>query len=447
MPKTDTSPRRLTPPPTPAANVRRRAWLTTWLLVAFMMVNFADKSVLGLAADDIRRDLHLSATDFGLANSAFFLLFSIAAVVVGVLADRIRAKWLLLVMGLVWSAAQLPSALGGGLAVLVASRIVLGAAEGPAFPLAQQTSLAWFPDRRRNLPGALITLGVTFGVILASPGLTWVIQHHGWRSAFGVVSVIGLAWALVWWRFGRDDAPAQEEHEEREEHEAQEEHEAPQAPAAKAAPYRRIFGTGTWIGTTIAYFTSYWGVALMLVWMPSYLHDGLHHSSTTSSRLVVLPWALGALVLLGQAALTSRLLRRGVGSRWARGRVGALMLVIGAACCLGVGAVDGSTAKTALAIIGFGFGGALAGVASTSVVEIAPLSRRGGTLGVMNAVVTLSGLLAPTVIGRLVDADGSAGYQHAVLLSGALLLVGAVVAAVLVDPERDARKIRAWQPS
>ncbi|MCX5443008.1 hypothetical protein OHB53_43535 [Streptomyces sp. NBC_00056] len=43
-----------------------------------MMVNFADKSVLGPAADEIRADLHLSATQFGPANSAFFLLFSVA---------------------------------------------------------------------------------------------------------------------------------------------------------------------------------------------------------------------------------------------------------------------------------------------------------------------------------------------------------------------------------
>ncbi|SCF67287.1 Major Facilitator Superfamily protein, partial [Streptomyces sp. Ncost-T6T-2b] len=138
-----------------------RAWTVTALLVVFMMINFADKSVLGLAADEIRADLGLSATQFGLANSAFFLLFSVAAVVVGMAADRVSPKVLILVMALLWSVAQVPAAIGGGLAVLVASRVFLGAAEGPAFPVAQQAALSWFPNEKRNLPGALITIGIT----------------------------------------------------------------------------------------------------------------------------------------------------------------------------------------------------------------------------------------------------------------------------------------------
>src|SRR5690348_17334792 len=97
------------------AGARTRAWTVTVLLVVFMMVNFADKSVLGLAADEIRADLHLSATRFGLVNGAFFLLFSVAAVLVGLAADRVSPKILLLLMALLWSVAQVPAAIGGGL--------------------------------------------------------------------------------------------------------------------------------------------------------------------------------------------------------------------------------------------------------------------------------------------------------------------------------------------
>lgn len=440
MSRTTAAPGPVREDPSPTGYSRRRAWTTTGLLTAFMMVNFADKSVLGLAADPIRRDLGLSATAFGLANSAFFLLFSVSAAVVGLLADRLRAKWLLLAMALVWSAAQLPTALGGGLAVLIGSRIVLGAAEGPAFPVAQQTTLAWFPDQRRNLPGALITLGVTLGVVTAAPGLTWVIDHHGWRAAFGVVAVAGLSWSLLWALFGRDrrhpdpsPAPAATP--------APDPVGASASANAAAPPYRRIFATRTWIGMTAAYFTSYWAVALMLVWLPSYLHNALGHSTTASATLVALPWALGAGVLLGQAALTGRLLRRGVGSRWARGRVAGILLLVGAAACLAVPAVSGSTAKTVLLVIGFGVGGSLAGLASTTVAALVPPTRHGGALGTMNAVVTTAGLIAPTVVGRLVDVQGTAGYQDAVVLSGALLLAGALAAFTLIDPDRDARRL------
>ncbi|MFE9952670.1 MFS transporter [Streptomyces sp. NPDC005531] len=426
MTAADTAPRQTESPTGHSSGAR--AWIVTGLLVVFMMVNFADKSVFGLAADEIRADMRLSATEFGLANSAFFLLFSVAAAAVGLLSDRVRPKWLLLTMAVLWSVAQTPAALGGGLAVLIGSRVLLGAAEGPAFPVAQQAALSWFPNHRRNLPGALVTLGVTLGVITAAPGLTWVIHHHGWRAALWVVAAAGALWALLWAVLGADgtyrtDAP-----------------EAPSVDSAAKPAYRRILGSRTWIGTTAAYFTSYWCVALMLVWMPSYLHNGLGHSAAASGKLVALPWAMGALALLGQAALTGRLMRRGVSSRWARGRVGAGLLLLGAAACLALPLVDGAGGKTALLVVGLGLGGAFPTVAVTTVAELAPPARRGGALGTMNATVTTAGLIAPAVVGQLVDSRGVAGYQTAVLLSGVLLLVGALAAFTLIDPARDAAR-------
>ncbi|MER5945786.1 MFS transporter [Streptomyces sp. NPDC001904] len=407
----------------------RRAWTVTALLVVFMMVNFADKSVLGLAADEIRADLHLNATQFGLANSAFFLLFSVSAIAVGMAADRVSPKLLILVMAVLWSVAQVPAAVGGGLAVLVGSRVFLGAAEGPAFPVAQQATLAWFPNDRRNLPGALITVGITLGVIVSAPTLSWVIQHHGWRTALWVLAVVGTVWAAAWAVFGTDSphgrpTPAADEE------------------VAVKIPYRRIFASRTWIGSTIAYFTSYWTVALMLVWLPSYLRNALDYSAGTSATLVVAPWAVGAVVLFGQVWLTGRLMRRGAGSKTARGRVGAWLLVVGAACLLAVPWVGNVLAQTVLISVGLGFSGAYATVAATTVAEIAPPGRSGGALGLMNAVVTVAGLLAPAVVGTLVDAEGDSGYQHAVLLSGGLVALGAVAAFTLIDPGRDAARLR-----
>ncbi|MBO2458374.1 MFS transporter [Actinomadura sp. LCR2-06] len=413
-----------------------------------MMVNFADKAVFGLAADEIRADLGLSATRFGLANSAFFLLFSLSAVVVGVLADRLSLKWLLLVMALLWSVAQVPPALGGGLAVLVGTRVVLGAAEGPAFPVAQQIAFSWFPNHRRNLPGALVTLGVTFGVITAAPTLTWVIDRHGWCSALWALAVAGLVWGAAWFGLGaigrhREDRPGADPSGDEE---TGEETGAASGRASSWAAYRRVFGSRTWIGVTLAYFTSYWGVALMLVWLPSYLKNALGYSSGAAGTLVAVPWAVGAVVLLGQAAVTGRLMRRGVPSRWARGRVGAALLAVGALCLLGLPLVNGHAAKAVLLFLGFGFGGSFAAIAATTVAEVAPPRRRGGSLGTMNALVTTAGLIAPTVVGAMVDAQGHAGYQNAALAYAALLLVGALAAAVLIDPQRDAARTGAPLP-
>ncbi|MFF9340645.1 MFS transporter [Streptomyces sp. NPDC014773] len=449
----------------------RRAWTVTGLLVVFMMVNFADKSVLGLAADEIRADLGLTATEFGLANSAFFLLFSVSGALVGLLlADRVPTRRLLLAMAVLWSLAQIPPAIGGGLAVLIGSRLVLGAAEGPAFPVAQQAALSWFPDHRRNLPGALVTLGVTLGVITAAPGLTWVIQEHGWRAALWVVGAVGAIWAVLWLLLGgdgpfrSDDVPGGSstpgtapgaDPPRRTSPEpagtvpvpATVPAPAPAVTAAGAVPgYRRVLATRTWAGVTLAYFSSYWIVGLMVAWLPSYLRNGLGYSADTAGTLVVSPWAVGAVVLLGQAVLTGRLMRRGVSSRTARGRIGGAMLLIGAVSLFCVPLADTTTAKTALLALGLGTGGSYATIAATTVAELAPPRRRGGALGTMNAVVTTAGLIAPVVVGRFVDTQGDAGYQSAVLLSGALLTLGALASLTLVDPARDAARLDPARP-
>jgi ACS family D-galactonate transporter-like MFS transporter len=47
------------------------------MLFRYMLVNFADKAVVGLAAVPIMRDMGLAPRDHGLLGSRFFLLYSI----------------------------------------------------------------------------------------------------------------------------------------------------------------------------------------------------------------------------------------------------------------------------------------------------------------------------------------------------------------------------------
>ena len=68
------------------------AWRITFLLFLFMLVNFADKIVVGLAGVPIMTELKLEPERFGLLGSSFFLLFSIAAIVVGFIVNRVATR-------------------------------------------------------------------------------------------------------------------------------------------------------------------------------------------------------------------------------------------------------------------------------------------------------------------------------------------------------------------
>ena len=63
-----------------------------------MLVNFADKIVVGLAGVPIMTELKLEPEQFGLLGSSFFFLFSIAAIVVGFIVNRVETRWVLLAL-------------------------------------------------------------------------------------------------------------------------------------------------------------------------------------------------------------------------------------------------------------------------------------------------------------------------------------------------------------
>ena len=98
----------------------RNAWLIVALLFLFMLINFADKAVIGIAAVPIMQELQLSPRQFGLIGSSFFLLFAVSAVVTGFIVNRVQTRWALLTMGLVWAMTQFPMLGTVGFTTLVA---------------------------------------------------------------------------------------------------------------------------------------------------------------------------------------------------------------------------------------------------------------------------------------------------------------------------------------
>ena len=105
------------------------AWGITALLFLFMLINFADKVVVGLAGPPLRRDLGLTDQQFGLIGSSFFFLFAVSAIVVGMVTNRVQARHTLLIMAVIWSLVQFPMLGTVSLEVLIACRIVIGAEE------------------------------------------------------------------------------------------------------------------------------------------------------------------------------------------------------------------------------------------------------------------------------------------------------------------------------
>jgi MFS family permease len=385
-------------------------------------------------------EFHLTPTQYGLASSAFYLLFSISAVSVGFVANRVSNRLILLILAAVWALSQVSMVMASGLGVILVSRIVLGAAEGPANPLAVNAAQRWFPDQRRNLPTSLVNLGAALGVVTLAPLMTWMITHHGWRSAFILLAALGVVWCIAWMIWGRDgDAKAAAVTTTAESGEVL-------VASVARVRYRRIFLSGTGIAVFVAGFATYWGLAQLVAWVPLYLAGPLRLGTAGAGLLVVAPWLLAAIVVPLQGVLSDRLMQRGVSSRGARVMVSVVFMAIAAASLFGMVAVPSPAAKIVLLTVGFSFPSVQLAIGMSLIAEITPIRQRAAAIATVTGVIGLAGVVAPSLTGLLVDAGGAAsgaGYDAAFLITATLFGVGALALVLFARPVRDATRLAA----
>jgi MFS family permease len=359
--------------PTPKA-----AWTITGLLFFYMLINFADKAVLGLAAGPIMQDLALTPKQFGLVGSSFFFLFSLSAILVGFVANRVAARLVILALALSRALVQFPMAGAVGLATLLACRILLGAGEGPAFSVAVHALYKWFPDAKRTLPTAILAQGATFGVILALPALNWIIVHHSWHWAFFALGIVGLLWVLLWvllWLLLGREGPLV----------------GSAQPAGGGAileriSYRRLLSAPTFIGCALAGFGAYWGLSVGLTWFTPFIVKVLGFSQASAGAISTLPWVMGATVVLTTGWLSQLLMARGASSRLARGALGSAPLVVGGLIVLMLPFVDSPGGKIALLVIGGGLTGSIYVVCPAIIGEFTPVSQRASAIAIYGAI-------------------------------------------------------------
>lgn len=412
-----------------------KAWTIAVLLALFMLVNFVDKIVVGLVAVPMMHELGLTPVEFGVIAGSFFWLYSIAGVVGGFMANRMKASTLLLVMAVIWSASQFPIAFSTSMTVLIAARVLLGIGEGPAWPVAVHACYKWFPDDKRNLPVSILGQGATLGLLLAGFAIPVVTAHWGWRANFVVLGVTGGVWLVLWLMFGAEgtigNQPAAQGRAE---------------DGAARLPYARLLADRTVLGNFLLHFVAYWGLALTLTWLPSYLQKGLGYDGVAAGRLFALVVVIGAPINVGLSWWSQRLLAKGASSRSARGVFASVWLMVaGALFCLPMGLDLSSLQKVLVVAVASGLTPLIYSLGPAMLGEVTPNAQRGGILALDNSIASVAGILAPLVTGRLVEvAAGSAGgYEQGFAVSGLLLVVGGAIGLFCLNPEQSARRLAA----
>lgn len=398
-------------------------WFMVLMLTLFMILAFADRAVLGFAAVPLMRDLNLQPSQFGLAASAMYWLYPVGGLIGGFAVNRWPAKWVLAVLAAIWAVTQFPMLWASSLTEVIVARALLGLGEGPAYAVALHACFKWFDDDRRAVPGGIVSEGAAFGIIFASPIVAHVLQAYGWRAGFGALGAVTLVWVLAWIIFGKEGQVT--------------------AASAKSGqvsrvPYGKLLLDRTFIGNTLAGFAVACGITVFLSWLPPYLLKGLGYSATQAGWLTILPWLASIILVFAGSFFSQHLLRRGVPSGLARGLLLCLSLAFGGAATIAMTFLPPGPPQLLLLAVGFGLPTLVWTLSPAIIGEVTPVAQRGAMLGLFSTIAnTAAGSLAPYFMGILVESGATAaqGYAKGFLVLGAIQLVVAFIAALLIRPE------------
>ena len=170
------------------------------LFACVLGLEAADQGTIGAVAVQLESGLSISHTQLGLLASVAALIGALVTLPLGVLADRVTRVPVLAASVALWSATMIVSGIASSYEMLLLSRVALGAVIAAASPMLASLIGDLFPPAERARIFAYILTGEVAGTavgFLVSGAIAAVV---GWRGAFLVLALPGIALAAVIWR-------------------------------------------------------------------------------------------------------------------------------------------------------------------------------------------------------------------------------------------------------
>src|SRR6201995_4521292 len=180
-----------------------RRWIAAVAMMAAVLMDMIDVTIVNVALPTIRHDLGASATQLEWVVSAYMLAFAAVLITAGSLGDLFGRKRLFLAGIAVFGLASLGAGLSQTAGQLIAARVVQGAAAAVMTPQLLATFRTMFSGRERGqafgIYGAVLGLASAVGLILGGVLTSADLFGWGWRSVFFVnipIALVSLAGAF-----------------------------------------------------------------------------------------------------------------------------------------------------------------------------------------------------------------------------------------------------------
>jgi ACS family glucarate transporter-like MFS transporter len=415
----------------PVAWVRRSVrWQILALLFLISLLAYVYRQNLSIAGLAIRTEFGLTDDQLSWVISANIWGYALFQLPGGLFGQVVGPRLALTAMVLAWTAltflcGALPGTLlnsaSATLLGLVLLRFVMGATQGPLFPVVGGTVAAWFPASRWAFPNALSTAGLNLGAAAAGPLIAWLMVAFGWRASFYLVAPLGLAVAALWWWYGRDD-PAQHPRVESEELLLIREDRPPQSEELPPGIARRLLGNRDILLLTVSYLCMNIVFYIFFSWFFIYLVDVRGFDALEGGVLAALPWVVASVGAASGGEIADRLCKR-IGPRWGC-RLPAIagLLLVSALLYLGAAAPNAYLAIALLSLC-------LAGTQFTDGAYWEATTFVGGRFataacGVLNTGGNVAGILATPMIPIL---ERKFGWMVALSSGSVFAILGALL--------------------
>ena len=172
------------------------------LAVLFLVnvLNFYDRQALGAVLEPLRREFHLSDARLGALTTIFTVLYAVAGLPLGRLADTGSRRRLLAIGVTLWASLTGIGGLAASYAMLMATRLGVGIGEAVCAPAAASWIGDLVPAERRARALAGFMMAVPVGGMLSFAIGGPVAQAFGWRVALALAALpaVALVPAVLW---------------------------------------------------------------------------------------------------------------------------------------------------------------------------------------------------------------------------------------------------------
>lgn len=396
-----------------------------FLMACVTALNVMDRQLLSVLIDPIKQEFGVSDRAMGLlTGTAFALLHGTAGVPIGVAADRGVRRTIIATGLAVWSGLTFMTGLARSYGEIFAIRVGVGIGEAAGGAPAQSLLADTFPPERRATALAILAIGGPLGSILVFALGGWLADAYGWRVAFMVFGLPGIALALlirstvpepVRGAFdGTAAAPAR-----------------PSSAIPVAAALRFLFGVPAVRAIFFASGLHAVGMYAVLGWSVPYL-TRVHGVSTTEAgaSLALASGLLTAVGTLAGGTLADRLARRRL--HWLVWQPSMALLIALPFAAGFVLAPSAAIAMLMLAPVSI-LTGSCFGPFYSVVQTLVPPGMRALAAALVVTCNTILGLgLAPPLIGWMNDAGSASFGVEAIRYSLLAALSAHLVAALLL---------------